>query len=113
MFLFVLSDILMISVGAVLYLTVRALPRVAEEQVDRQGLLDRWAHSELPEKIDATFEAFLVKLLRKLKVIILKLDNMLSRHLRKINSSGLNDKPAVGFSDIMEANDAEEAVVES
>jgi hypothetical protein len=107
MFLFILSDVLMVAVGMVLYLTVRALPRVAEDPSDRQGVLDRWAHSELPERIDATFEAFLVKLLRRLKVVILKLDNMLSRHLRTINGSGASDKPAVGFNDIMDANETE------
>ncbi len=106
MFLFILSDILMVSVGTVLYLTVRALPRVAEESTDHRGLLDRWAHSDWPERIDATFEAFLVKLLRRLKVVILKLDNALSHHLRKING-GANGKAARDFNDIMEPKDAE------
>jgi hypothetical protein len=109
MVLFLFTLVLMFSLSAVLYLMVRALPRVAEadgingSSVDGpRGLLDRWAHSELPEKIDASFNAWLLKLLRKFKVFTLKLDNAISRHLRKINHEhAVSDKKtAIDFKEI-------------
>jgi hypothetical protein len=99
MILFVSTDILLLAIGAILYLMVRALPRVAEEPSDRQGVLDRWAHSELPEKLDAAFDTFLIKFLRKLKVFIMRLDNALSKYLRKINAADDGTKVIVDFSD--------------
>ena len=50
--------ILMICLGTVLYLTVQALPRIEEVPSDEKGFLERWAHSEVPEKIDAAFNNF-------------------------------------------------------
>ena len=85
MLIFILTDVLMIAVGGVLYLMVRALPRIAEVSADHQNIIDRLAHSEIPEKLDAAFDTLLVKFLRKSKVFILKLENSLNKRLRKIN----------------------------
>lgn len=130
MVLFIFTLVLMFSLSAVLYLMVRALPRV--EEVDGtiggadgfggmagsgaagigtpHGLLDRWAHSEIPEKIDASFNAWLLKLLRKFKVFTLKLDNAISTHLRKINreQTANEKKPAIDFKEIKGKNAANE-----
>lgn len=85
-FIFIL--LLMFSLSGVLYLMVRALPRVAEEPDahgdSRRSFLDRWAHSEIPEKIDASLNSFLLKFLRKFKVFVLKLDNVVSAHLKRV-----------------------------
>jgi hypothetical protein len=108
-FIFIL--LLMFSLSGVLYLMVRALPRIAPESMDeaggRHGLLDRWAHSEIPEKIDAWFNGFLLKFLRKFKVATLKLDNSISGHLRKIHKQKIEKKP-IDFSDIVEAKEGDE-----
>jgi hypothetical protein len=81
---------------------VRALPRVSEEASDRPGMLDRWAHSDLPERLDAAFDAFLLKFLRKLKIFIMRLDNAISKHLRKINiGDEANTKAIVDFGDFV------------
>lgn len=108
-FIFVL--VLMFALSGVLYLTVRALPRIAEADVadgaeGPRGLLDRWAHSEIPEKIDATFNGWLLKFLRKFKVLTLKLDNNLSNHLRKIHQEREtnNRKDAIDFKEISGQN---------
>jgi hypothetical protein len=61
------------------------LPRVAEDTVDRHNIIDRLAHSEIPEKLDAFFDALWVKFLRRSKVFLLKLENALNKRLRKIN----------------------------
>ena len=108
MLLFIATDIFMLAIGAVLYLMVRALPRVSEDASDRQGLLDRWAHSEVPEKIDAVMDAFLLKMVRKLKVFILKIDNALSRHLRKINADEGSAKAVADFGDFVSGQTVEQ-----
>ncbi len=80
----------MVSLGAILYLVARSLPRVPENQDGQKaGILDRWASSEIPEKIDTILNGFLEKLLRKLKVILLKVDNSLAKHIKKVKP-GLN-----------------------
>ncbi len=75
--------ILMLALGTVLYLMVRALPRITEDAPAKESFLDRWARSEVPEKIDAAINGFLVKLLRRVKVVVLKFDNAVSAGLRK------------------------------
>jgi len=84
---FIFTTVLMFCLLAVLYLMVRALPRIEEEpRAESRGLLDRWAHSEVPEKIDIAFNGFLFKFLRKMKVAILKLDNGLGSHIQKMKA---------------------------
>jgi hypothetical protein len=98
---FIFTTIFMLSLACVLYLMVRALPRVAEEAApDHQGLLDRWAHSELPEKVDRTVNGFLFKFFRKARVTVLKLDNALGSRLQKMKPEESNGKPAIDFKEI-------------
>jgi len=123
MILFIFTLLLMFSLSGVLYLMVRALPRIDDGAgavgadgtasgsiPGPRGLLDRWAHSEIPEKIDATFNGWLLKFLRKFKVFTLKLDNMISRHLHKIRSEHetAEKKSAIDFKEIAGKNADEE-----
>ncbi|MDE2020155.1 MAG: hypothetical protein KGJ13_07470 [Patescibacteria group bacterium] len=104
MLFFAFSIIFFLATGAILYLMVRALPRVAEEAAaadgNKKNWLDRWAHSELPEKIDNAVNGFLFKFLRKTKVTVLKLDNTLSNKLQKMKPEEGNGKPAIDFKEI-------------
>ena len=104
---FIFTTILMICLGTVLYLTVQALPRIEEVPSDEKGFLERWAHSEMPEKIDAAVNNFLLKFLRKIKVLILKLDNALAKHLQKIKPEE-DKRPAIDFKEIGGQNKEEE-----
>ncbi len=95
----------MASLSGVLYLMVRALPRIAEEPAgERKSFLDRWAHSEVPEKVDQALNGFLLKFLRKAKVLVLKLDNALSKHLQKIKPEDTDKKPAIDFKEMAGQN---------
>lgn len=103
--MFIFTSVLMVSFSAVLYLVVRALPRIVEEPSgERRGLLDRWAHSQIPEKVDVALNGFLLKFLRKLKVLVLKVDNNLSKHLEKVKPEGNGKKPAIDFKEIAGQN---------
>ena len=106
---FIATTILMLCLSTVLYLMVRALPRVQEDPADSQGFLDRWAHSEVPEKVDAAINGFLLKFLRKVKVTVLKLDNSLARHLQKIKAeeSENEKKASIDFKEISGQNKEE------
>ena len=100
---FIFTIILMICVGIVLYLTVQTLPRIEEAPSDQKGFLERWAHSEMPGKIDAAFNNFLLKFLRRTKVLMLKLDNVLAKHLQKIKPEE-DKRPAIDFKEISGQN---------
>ncbi len=96
--------ILMLCLGAVLYLTVQALPRIKEEPGDEMGIFERWAKSEMPEKIDAAFNSFLLKSLRKVKIAVLRLDNALSRQLRAIAPQDDRTNTNIDFKEIAGQN---------
>ena len=42
--------------------------------------------SEIPHRLDAAFNTYTGKLLRKLKVLLLRLDNTLAQQLKKISA---------------------------
>ncbi len=99
----IFTIILMICLGTVLYLTVQVLPRIEEVPTEEKGFLERWAHSEMPEKIDAAFNNFLLKFLRRIKVLILKLDNTLAKHLQKIKPEE-DKRPNIDFKEMSGQN---------
>ena len=81
----------MASLAVIIYLFARAMPRVSESSGQNKGgdyigeLLNK-----LPlEKADAFVSMSMEKALRKFKVLVLKLDNLLTHHLRNL-------KPTVG-----------------
>jgi hypothetical protein len=95
----------MISLSAVLFLMVRALPRIAPEpQEEKRSFLDRWAHSQIPEKVDLALNGFLLKLMRRLKVFVMKIDNGLSKHLQKVKPEATDKKPIIDFKEIAGQN---------
>ncbi len=102
---FIATSILMVCLSGVLYLSVRALPRIVEEPSEHMGFFDRWAHSEVPEKIDAALNGFLLKFLRKIKVGMLRLDNMLAKHLQKIHATENEKKVGIDFKDMTGENE--------
>lgn len=96
MFQFILLDILFVAVGTLVYIFVRALPRVEEEPVgeDTRGVIERWIASELPERFDAFLNTVLFKTLRKAKVWVMKIDNSVTKHLATLKpENGAEQKP--------------------
>lgn len=103
--MFIFTTVLMVALSAVLYLMVRALPRIVEEPApEKRGLLDRWAHSQIPEKVDLALNGYLLKLLRRFKVSLLKIDNALSHHLQKVKPEDAGKKSAIDFKEIAGQN---------
>ncbi len=113
---FILTNVFLISLGAFIFLMIRALPRIGEEPTGGEGhtIFERWVMSEVPHRIDAALNASLWKLFRKTKVIVMRLDNYLTDRLKKIshqtNGGGLNGngKPKIDFSDLFSGNASNE-----
>ncbi len=92
----------MVSVSVILYMAVRTLPRIEEEPaVEKKGVFERWITSEMPEKIDKALNGFLFKSIKKARVLLLRFDNTLGDHLKKIKPDGNgNGKLHLDFSAI-------------
>jgi len=108
---FVFEIILMTSLGAMIYLVARAVPRVndtvLEEGSVNKGLGERFGKfiDSLPiEKADLTISRILERVLRNLKLLVMRVDNKLSQHLTKfkaeIMSSEQNGKKPTLFSEL-------------
>lgn len=98
MYDFLLQTIFFASIGLVIYLLARAVPRVDEagEVIHAPGRFDRFL-SRLPlHEIDARINIFFEKFLRRLKVMTMKSDNLINKYLGKIkkhNKSALPEIP--------------------
>ena len=90
----IVTLIFMVSLGAILYIVVRALPRIDDAPVAyvKKSIFERWVVSEIPERVDALLNSFFGKLLRKLKVFLLKIDNRLTERLKKMKAENGNGK---------------------
>ena len=85
MYNFVLQVLIMLSLGTLVYIMARAVPRVGERVNVSSPIkyLDRLIKNIPLEKIDGFLSLTAEKSLRKLKIWILKLDNIISNHLNK------------------------------
>ena len=83
---FILTDILFLSLGAVLYIVVRSLPRMHESEPRKSGLLERWVISEIPERMDAAIGSFSAKFFRRMRIYTMKLDNALNKKIQSAKS---------------------------
>lgn len=81
---FLLQILIVVSLGVVLYLMVRALPRVSD--VDTTPVSAEPAPHWLMERLEKLDEEMLTateKLLRRMRVALLKLDNSLTLKLKR------------------------------
>lgn len=96
----------MLSLGVILYVVVRTLPRVdGSVAPDKKGAWERWLTSGMPERIDKALNGFLFKFLKRVKVLLLKADNAISGQLTKVKpegNGGVTTKPGVDFRAIKE-----------
>lgn len=85
MYDFIVQLVLVGSLGAMIYLLARALPRVTDDQaVLPDGFFDRLVDRLPLERIDTAASSFLEKTLRKIKILVQKLDNVINSYLEQI-----------------------------
>ncbi len=87
MYDFILQTIIMLSLGTMIYLISRAAPRIGDEIMKPTTKFDRWFASLEFKKADTILSNFLEKLLRKIKLFLMKLDNITSNYLNKVKST--------------------------
>jgi len=94
---FILQTIVMASLGMMIYLVARAMPRVTEIPKINQAkdYFEKLLKKFPLEKADMLATLWTEKFLRKLKIVILKLDNLLSKHLKEIKPA--NTKEPLGI----------------
>lgn len=84
MFKFALDIVVVLSLGVILYLFARALPRISEIADDTRDEKIRTHHlSMYAERVDEWLKVFFEKFLRRAKVWIMKLDNTVSERLNR------------------------------
>jgi hypothetical protein len=79
----------MASLGLIIFLVARNLPRISEtETAQNPKTKTNWFSSVPFEKIDATINTSTEKMLRKIKLILMKMDNTVSKQLNKFKKNG-------------------------
>lgn len=89
MYDFLLQIIVFLSLGFLIYLLARALPRLPEEAaVDgRRDYFGRLVKKLPLERVDVFLNMFFGKALRRMRIMVLKVDNLLNRYLSKVKKS--------------------------
>lgn len=104
MYNFILQIIIMASLGTIIYLIARTVPRIEnlEESFEKMpiGKLDRLINLIPLDKIDITLSTLTEKMLRKIKLGLMRWDNLMTDHLKKIKKTNGNghsneDKPTL------------------
>jgi len=100
MYDFILQTSIVLSLGVIIYLIARAVPRITESgtALPRQNTFDRFI-SRLPlTEIDSAFNSFLEKFLRKAKVLIMKIDNLITNWIGKVKKPSEANPPTLNGS---------------
>lgn len=86
MYNFIFQLIIFVSLGVIIYLFARALPRVENENVSSRQLplLDSFLSARILDRADNIAKTILEKILRRIKIIVMKVDNFVSEHLGKL-----------------------------
>lgn len=94
MYNFILQIIIMASLGTLIYLIARAVPRIENLEESFQklpvGKLDRLINLIPLDKIDITLSTLTEKMLRKIKLNLMRWDNLMAGHLKKIKKTNGN-----------------------
>jgi len=84
----------MLSLGTMIYLIARTVPKIGDEItediISPRNKFDRLFSYLRVEKFDAVFNKFVEKLLRKLKLVLMKLDNFTNNYLNKVKKYKMN-----------------------
>lgn len=104
MYDFILQTIVFLSLGAVIYLLARALPRITNESEAavpiKPTYLDRLLNRIPLQKIDEAINGFIAKILRKTKVVVMKIDNFIHDNLNKLSKNNVTNKSNLNLDDI-------------
>ena len=105
---FILELILFLSLGTAIYTLARAVPRLEEGSLASPKFVRAWLHNLPVHKFDAALSAFLEKYLRRVRVLILRIDNGLTSFMSRLraNSGGAGGTQKGLFSEKTATNDS-------
>lgn len=92
---FFLQLIMMLSLGTIVYIFASAVPRIEDEgEISRQhGFWEKLVKKIPLDRIDNYFNLFLQKIFRRIKIFLMKTDNLVTGQLDRFkNGSGQNGK---------------------
>lgn len=80
---FFLQLIMMMSLGAIIYIFASAVPRIEDEEEisQRHGFWEKLVKKIPLDRIDNYFNLFLQKIFRRIKVFLMKMDNLVTSRL--------------------------------
>jgi len=94
MYNFILEIFIMLGLGTMIYIVARAAPRIEDEtagnSADEKSKFDVLFSYLRVEKFDVIFNNFAEKLLRKLKLLSMRLDNFTNNYLDKVKKLKMN-----------------------
>ncbi len=97
------------SLAVIVYLFARALPRIDRpDHVRTANAFDR-ALAKLPiGKMDSAVNSFFERILRKMRVVIMKIDNFVNGYLNRLKEHQIAKEKQVDLREKMEAIKAED-----
>ena len=100
----------LVGAALLLLLFIRALPRMGDTASARQGVFERWLTSQVPERMDAFARAAFLRTLRRVKILVLRLDNGINEKLQrmKLESGEGIGTPKIDLKKVAEAKAPEE-----
>ncbi len=104
MFDFIIQLVIVGGLGAIIVILGRALPRVEEESshVDNRGAIDRMMKKIPMSSIDAAIAGFLEKGLRKIRVVNLKIENLVNSGIARLRGPQNDNKNKESANDLFE-----------
>ncbi len=113
--------LLLVGFGLILWLVIKNLPKIKDEDIEKEiGLseskikIDRLGKKIPIEKIDAKVNSFLEKFLRRSRIILMRIDTYLQKHLEvlknhakpksifKAEEKGIQEKIELGLKEDLE-----------
>ncbi len=88
MYIRIFQIALILSCGVIVYLFVKKMPRVGEEVFGNELTKKIRLPKIKLEKVDKTVNLILEKVLRRLKLLLMKLDNATTGFLNRVKESG-------------------------
>jgi hypothetical protein len=96
---FILETVIFAGIGALILILARALPRIEDETISSFGRKSKIvrAFKKIPlDKIDDSVNLVFHKILRKIKIIIMRADNVVTEKINNVRSDS-NKKPGSGL----------------
>ena len=90
-FKFILEMVIMVALGGALYIVARVLPRIDDMDTTPQNpLAPSWLILYF-ERADTWLVSFFEKLLHRLRIMLLRLDNNMLKRIHKIKKEALKE----------------------